>query len=798
MSFFITARTILHLGSDLISSDAVAIYELIKNSIDAGSRNGVDVQIDVVIRQSDFAAAMAILEEGEDAGSLQDAKEAFLARVQPESDGILKAAFVDAIKSARSKNTLAREAKKAYRDCNRIVVSDTGHGMTRRDLGEIYLTIGTTSRARAVRDALVQGSERPPYLGEKGVGRLSVMRLGWKVLVETATADDTHENTLEIDWKKFEEADDADAASVVLEPRTGVRKTSDGSFTRITISDLRSSWSLARLQQIGTQQIARLTDPFSWRGRRFQIRLSINGVPVQPVRSVVRELLQHAHGKCVGEFSLDGGRATLTARIESGLYSGDLRELRFDQVDLLSMSGLKDSGQPASVLRTLGPFSFEMYWFNRQRLRGIPEVGERETVRQLVKTWAGVCLFRDGYRVLPYGDPGDDWLGLDLTALASSGYKLNTKQIIGRVTIGRLTNPRLLDQTNRQGLIETPEKEVLISLLRDLVSHWWHDYLNDASRSLKRSEDLAYDSVTESTVVEKLEERATQSLREIRKEYSGEAQLLREVKDAFAEVKEAHQRAVERISAVEEEKERLTQLAGVGLMVEVIAHELTRATELTQATLKDLHKQKIDADSAAALRTLAAQIKVIQKRLQILEPLSVTARFRRSRLRIADIVNFVLDGHAAQFERHRIQYVTSSSSDLDAVGFVVEGHVVQILENLIHNSVYWLDLERKEHHSFEPRIRITILSHPTRIIYSDNGPGIPKGRRDSVFEPFFSTKAGSSSRRRGLGLYIARQNAETLGGSLELAELGNPHENRYNTFVLQLREGQDEPERASA
>lgn len=797
MSFFITARTILHLGSDLISSDAVAIYELIKNSIDAGSKNGVDVQIDVVIRQSDFAAAMAILDDGGDADSLQAAKEVFLSRVQPESDGDLKAAFIDAINSARSKNSLARAATKAYRDCNRIIVSDTGHGMTRRDLSDIYLTIGTTSRARAVRDALEQGGERPPYLGEKGVGRLSVMRLGWKVLIETATVEDTHENTLEIDWKKFEEADDADAASVVLEPRTGVRKTSDGSFTRIIISDLRSSWSLARLQQIGAQQIARLTDPFSWRGRRFQIRLSINGVPVQPVRSVVRELLQHAHGKCVGKFSIDAGRPTLVARIESGLYNGDLRELHFDLVDLLSMSGLKDSGQPASVLRTLGPFSFEMYWFNRQRLRGIPEVGERETVRQLVKTWAGVCLFRDGYRVLPYGDPGDDWLGLDLTALASSGYKLNTKQIIGRVTIGRLTNPRLLDQTNRQGLIETPEKEVLISLLRDLVSHWWHDYLNDASRALKRSEGLAYDSLKESTVVEKLEERATQSLREIRKEYSGEAQLLREVKDAFAEIKEAHQRAVERISAVEEEKERLTQLAGVGLMVEVIAHELTRATELTQATLKDLHKRRLDADSAAALRTLAAQIKVIQKRLQTLEPLSITARSRRSRQRIADIVSFVFEGHAAQFERHRIRYSLSSTSDLDAVGFVVEGHVVQILENLIHNSVYWLDLERKEHPSFEPKIRIKILGHPTRVIYSDNGPGIPKGRRDSVFEPFFSTKAGSSSRRRGLGLYIARQNAETLGGSLELDELGNPHENRYNTFVLQLREGQDEPERTS-
>lgn len=791
MSFRITARTILHLGSDLISSDAVALYELVKNAIDARSKNGVDVEFDIVIRQSDFAAAMSLLEESEGV-NLPDAKEAFLSRVNTEASQRLKEKFVAAIEGARSKDSLAKAARTAYRDCNRIVVSDTGHGMTRRDLKDIYLTIGTTNRAKAVREALKSSEGQPPYLGEKGVGRLSVMRLGWKVCIETVTTGEQETNVLEIDWRKFEEADDAEAASVPLEPRAGQPKSDDDSFTRIIISDLRSSWSLSRLTQIATEQIARMTDPFSWSGRRFQVRLKLNGVPVQPVRTVVRELLQQAHGRCVGEYSVVNGKPVMTARIESALYGGDPTEIRFDLVDLMSMSGLRDSGQPTSVLRTLGPFSFEMYWFNRQRLRALPEVGDRETVRRLVRMWAGVCLFRDGYRVLPYGDAGDDWLGLDLTALASSGYKLNTKQIIGRVSIGRLSNPRLLDQTNRQGLIETPEKEVLIVLLRELVSRWWHDYLNEASRAQKRTEMLTFDTSEESTVVDSLEARAKQSLKDIRSQYTGEAQLLREVRDAFTEIKEAHQRAVQRINTIEEEKERLTQLAGVGLMVEVIAHELTRATELTQSTLKDLGRQQIDADASAALRTLAQQIKVIQKRLQALEPLSVTARFRRAKLRLVNIVDYVFEGHTAQFARHKIEYCRSPESNLDALAFVVEGHVVQILENLINNSVYWLDLERKEHPSFRPQIVVRILSNPCRIIYFDNGPGIPRSRWESVFEPFFSTKSGAKSRRQGLGLYIARQNAEALGGSLGLIDIGKPHENRYNTFQLELKEGPDE------
>ena len=792
MSFRITARTILHLGSDLISSDAVAIYELVKNAIDAKSQNGVDVAFDIVIRQADFAAAIAFLDET--ATTLEQAKQKTLSLINEQADADLKETFRNAIRGARSKQALRASAIEVYRDTNRIRISDTGHGMSRSDLSEIFLTIGTISRARAVRVALGEGAGAPPYLGEKGVGRLSTMRLGWKLRVETVTEAESRTNILEIDWRKFEEADDAEASSVVLKPTAGGLKGSEKSFTRITISDLRSSWSLSRLTQVANEQIARITDPFSWAGRRFQIRLEINGAPVQPVRAVVKELLANAHAKCEGQFSLEDGKPLLTARVESALYAGTLKRFRFDLTDLMSMSGLRESGLPSSVLRTLGPFTFEMYWFNRQRIRALPDVGDRETVRKLQKQWAGICLFRDGYRVLPYGDDGDDWLGLDLTALASSGYKLNTKQIIGRVSIGRITNPRLVDQTNRQGLLETPEKEVLIGLLRQLISRWWHDYLNEALNAQQREERVSYDPKEEESVVDALELRARQSIRQIRGQYTGEQQLLRNVQDAFLEIKEAHQKAVQRILTIEEEKERLTQLAGVGLMTEVIAHELTRATELTQATLKDLSRRRIDDDGAsAALHTLNQQIRVIQQRLQVLEPLSVTARMRRSRQNLNKIVANVLNGHHAQFRRHFVSYRFSDRSDVDVFAFVIEGNLVQILENLINNSIYWLDLERKERPSFAPEIRIRISQSPLGLVFSDNGPGIPRSRAESVFEPFFSTKSGNKSRRQGLGLYIARQNAESLGGSLSLARLGHPHQDRYNTFLLSLKEGPNEP-----
>lgn len=802
MSFKISARTILQLGAELISSDAVAIYELVKNSIDARSKSGVDVLFEIVIKHGDFATAANQVEaylhpeqgipahELAPANALEFFRNSFLLKINPDAPINLRQQFESAIKSAPSIETLLINATQAYSDCNRIVVEDTGEGMSLNDLRDIFLTIGTTNRTNAVRTAITQQDTKSPYLGEKGVGRLSVMRLGWKVVIESATAQDTATNVLEIDWRKFEDAYDADASSVILTPIKGHAKPVGESFTRITITGIRSTWTSTRLKEISKLQIARMMDPFSWsEPKRFAINLKFNGTLIEQSRTVAKALLDKAHSKCAGSFSFETGSPILTVRFESSLYEQQTDEHCFDLTDLIGMSGIHDHGLPTSTLRTLGAFEFEFYWFNRQRLRGYPDIGELPAVRDLVRQWAGICLFRDGYRVLPYGDEGDDWLGLDIDALGSQGYKLNTKQIIGRVTIGRTSNSRLVDQTNRQGLTDTPEKSALIRLLRNLISYRWRNYLNDAMNAQKVKTRVAFDTPAETSAVDVLQERATTSLNSIREDFKGDARLLREVKDAFTEIKDAHRRAVERIEAIEEQKERLTQLAGVGLLVEMIAHELTRATELTQATLKNLNSKKIDSETTAAFSVLGQQIKVIQKRLQTLEPLSITARQRRSQQKVSRIVDYVLEAHVAQFERHSISASHLPISKSETQGFIIEGHIVQILENLISNSVYWLDVQRREHPAFKAIIDIWIDSNPPAIFYRDNGPGIPASRVETVFEPFFSTRSGSSSRRQGLGLYIARQTAEMLGGTLDLVNVDEVRPGRYNTFKLELKEG---------
>src|SRR5205823_6627238 len=97
-------------------------------------------------------------------------------------------------------------------------------------------------------------------------------------------------------------------------------------------------------------------------------------------------------------------------------------------------------------------------------------IGTLTQVRQQQAQWAGgLALYRDGFRVHPYGGPDDDWLDLDRKALASGGYKVNRRQLIGRVSISARQNPLLVDQTNREGLRDCPEKRALVKILKHLL-----------------------------------------------------------------------------------------------------------------------------------------------------------------------------------------------------------------------------------------------------------------------------------------------------------------------------------------
>ena len=229
MNFQVAARTLLHLGAELISSDAVAFFELVKNAFDAGSpRADIDVVIrleyDACVTQRQFIQDCKtdplyseVLER-----AMVDCKEAIIAEVDYSAPHARS--YAGRIRAASSWDELLE----LIHDANYILIEDTGSGMSLKDLEEVFLTIGTRyrldERKRQAESRNELSVNSRPILGEKGIGRLSAMRLGWGLKVETTEAGETHWNKLDVNWRNFDSPDQQFVEDVEVTPTRGNAK----------------------------------------------------------------------------------------------------------------------------------------------------------------------------------------------------------------------------------------------------------------------------------------------------------------------------------------------------------------------------------------------------------------------------------------------------------------------------------------------------------------------------------------------------------------------------------------------
>jgi hypothetical protein len=529
LSFRVAARALLELGAELISSDEIALYELVKNAFDAGSPH-VEIKFHVTLRRTEYEPLAARLEEpvylDEVTGKPREPDASERAQVDAEFREARKAlaerfgeladgkAFAYRATRCSSRAGLLELARAAYEDLNYIIIRDTGEGMSERILREAFLTIGTSHRLEQRRNRTIP----PPrqLLGEKGVGRLSAMRLGSKLEVYTAVAGEPRWNTLKIDWTLFgrNPQDLVSDVPVVLGP--GGKKKPDESGTTLVIRGLETDWTADKLRKIAAKEFSRLSDPFLSRTKTFPIKLTFNDDSVQLER-LSSELFKAAHGYCTGCLKIISGAPVFTSVFEYRLYD----EKTSFKKDLSELRDAITAQVPPSALRTLGPFKFEFYWFNRQALRAIEGIGNATAVRNLVNSWSGgLMIFRDDFRVNPYGRPGDDWLELNRQAFRSSGYLLNTDQIVGRLQISAEDNPRLVDQTNREGLRDTFEFQALKNLMQQFITVDLKGYIDRINKEYAGLKDLDFRQVDRN--VEAYEKRVDRNLKELLELFPGQ------------------------------------------------------------------------------------------------------------------------------------------------------------------------------------------------------------------------------------------------------------------------------------
>ena len=292
-----------------------------------------------------------------------------------------------------------------------LVVTDDGIGMTMQVLTKGFLTIG--SRAKQEGDGRSELFERR-FTGEKGIGRLAAHKLAEILEVESIPHPEVFGRKAKgvrarIDWKAIENAKTFDRLkdSGAIEIGEFVPRSGAAHGTRIMLQRLRKRWSDAELERF-FREVQTFSPP---------------DVLVRPPASDFAGDLLLDHPKVRDSRRADPGFAV---ELLGDLDSGEeyVQTLASKAAWLLEIDAKKSRAGIDFCLTPTKGFASEnkakqaSYRIDFPRDKSVPAFAARILIRH-GKTWpaelAGVRVLMEGFRVLPYGERGDDWLEIDLT-----------------------------------------------------------------------------------------------------------------------------------------------------------------------------------------------------------------------------------------------------------------------------------------------------------------------------------------------------------------------------------------------
>ena len=650
-----------------------------------------------------------------------------------------------------------------------IVVEDDGDGMTLETIHDIWLVPGHDHRARQ-RTALQRTRRGRLPLGEKGLGRFAAHKLGNRINVVTR-ADAHPECVVSIDWDTLIRQEYLSDATVRVGTRDPALFHGNNTGTRITISELRErNWTRGEVRRL-QRQVTSISSPFERVSDEFSPWLEVPGHEgwVTNVPDV-GALLKRAPWEF--RFRFDEGRfgwqycfrGVTGIELESRNVEMAEQPLLIQperDMDVFGIDQGSGTARPrpvhanASLAEGIGPIKGELLVFDRDRAV-LNRLGESRLIENYLDENGGVRVYRDGIRVYNYGEPGDDWLGLDLRRVNTPARKISRNIVVGAIELSLESSQDLKEKTNREGFVENSAlrrlKQIVLGALVPLEIEREKDKDN-----IRKITSGSRDPETK---------RIRQPLQQLRA-----AARKRNVDDEFEPL----------IDKVERDYEELRDsmlragLSGVGLAI--VFHEVEHGVR----ALCDL----IDTGGEyEAIRSRARELAGILEGFADL--------LRKGKRRSNSLKNLILrvrDINRVRFRKHRVRLVCPALEDdaPDIKSSFVFSLALGALNNLLDNAFYWLKVRWSEENADSPdrAIHLSInldLADGPAIVVADTGPGLVDAP-DELIRPFFSRRPEGM----GLGLYYANLVMELGDGRLAFPDAGEadvPEE--FNGAVLAM------------
>ena len=718
-SFRPRARIMRTLGNELISNDQVAVIELVKNSFDA------------------------------------DATKVLIKFIEP----------LEVSKGA-------------------IEIIDNGSGMSLDILKKAWMEPATPTKKLATKSKKLQRR----VLGEKGIGRFASMRLSKELELFSKIENSQLQVYGFFDWSQFDDPEKyLDEVKIFSEERAvdtkGLLealsnlnwgddslnlKENEASGTYLKLHKLSHLWGEEELSNL-FRGLSRLISPF-FDDKKFRIKLDTPDKYSQFNDFVSSPpIVQHPHykingtidnrGKCDLKISLEvNGQET---EVKGGFLRTTSSKLQF--VDETTFNKfLEDENKDLQKLSKSGPLEVELRVWDRDELGNLIQISKSSLneVRKDLDALAGISIYRDGFRVLPYGEPFNDWLRLDIRRVQKSS-RLSNNQIVGYISVSADNNPDLSDQSNREGLNEnlaySDLKDIMLCILNEL----------EIRRTEYRKPKEGNKSDTPQTRTESLFSNLDFAgiKTAIAEKYPQDYQI----NSLIDNVEKAFNTKLDSIKTV---ISRYHSLATLGQLIDILLHD-GRQPLSTINTQSLLGKEKVEKigisnhhifeDLHKKFTTIYSQGQVLSTVFRRVEPFGGRKKGRPSQIYLEKVIKDVFEIFEQQLKESNISILLPESLTLVKVD---PSEFQEVLINLIQNSIYWLQFVDKN----VREIGVTVTRESSEslvIVFADSGPGILQENRERIFEPYFSTKPDGI----GLGLAIAGEIISSYyDGSFELMQ----------------------------
>ena len=576
--------------------------------------------------------------------------------------------------------------------------------------------------------------------GSKGLGRLAALRMGKRALLTTVPRKQPNaEHNILIDWDAFDTAKLVDDVELVIETSSSLRDRRPG--TTIIIEELEKGFGRMSIKKLARELIL-LADPFGDDPKGFRPELLVKGYE-DLVELVGQRYFREAEYHLRAEVD-ETGRAIARVKDWKGneIFQADHNELAKRRLG-------RGYACPTATFN-LWVFILNQQTFSTRRAT----LGD---VRNWLKEFGGVHFYYNGLRVSPYGNPGDDWLELNLRRVRSPEERPSTNTSIGRIDVtDRRSN--LVQKTDRSGFIEDDAFDELRAFAQDAMEWMANRRLEEAEK--RRAANRTKAPKHRNTARERLD--ALVAIQSIK--------MKKQLKKELATYQSQHDKE---ISLLQKEIQLYRTLSTAGIMAATFAHEssgnpvkvISQATDAIARRTRNLLKEAFET-------TLRGPIDGIRKALRSLSVLGTATlmlvdheKRRFSRVDMHKLLIEVLDMYQPFLVGRDVQ-IEYSLCDGSPYLRGSEAAIESIITNLLNNSLAAFEAGATRNRRIDVSTELTGERWKLRV--QDNGPGIEGISKADIWLPGRTTRKNGT----GLGLTIVRDAAHDLGGEVSATEKG--------------------------